>query len=258
MTTFARGATPPPRTSECRRSWRRSPTRSTSPRGSPKVTRCAPVSSACASPRAGAAAGRTRAAVLRAPAQGPGLLQQRRATLRLFGADDRGSSATSADRLVGPAPEPGVRAAPRGTGGVTAGARAARRQARRDSAGRRARDDQTRCDRGAEIARTARLHAGDPGRDPRARRALGRPRASPRSPGEEIPLLGRIVGLAQTVEVFASDLRRRRGPMASRSNDAGAGSTRCWSTYCGRSGEDRTFWLALRRRTAGRRLGARA
>ena len=64
---------------------------------------------------------------------------------------------------------------------------------------------QTRCDRGAEIAAAARLHSGHAGGDPGAGRALGWHRGCRSGlKGEAIPLLGRIVGLAQTVEVFAS------------------------------------------------------
>ena len=97
----------------------------------------------------------------------------------LFGADDhRGQADVQARRLVGPA------------AGVRVGA--ADRRARRDAA--RAASDrllaikaegevtralmQARCDRGAEIARLLGSRGRDGRGDPRARRALGRPRAS--------------------------------------------------------------------------------
>ena len=53
--------------------------------------------------------------------------------------------------------------------------------------------------------------------------------------GEEIPLLARILCLAQTVEIFHAARRPRRAARASRGAAAGAGSTRRWSTRCSRS-----------------------
>ena len=57
---------------------------------------------------------------------------------------------------------------------------------------------QIRCERGADIARADRPRRARRRRDPPARRALGRARLPGGLAGEEIPLLARIICLAQT------------------------------------------------------------
>ena len=101
-----------------------------------------------------------------------------------------------------------------------------------------------RCDRGAEIA----LLIGLTSETAEAIRALdehwdggGQPRGLR---GEEIPLLARILCLAQTVEIFqATGASRRPGTWPG--SAAGAGSTRSSSTRSARACDDAAFCESL-------------
>ena len=117
---------------------------------------------------------------------------------------------------------------------------------------------QARCERGAEIARLLGLGAGHGGGDPRARRALGRPRPARAGCAARRSRCGaRILCLAQTVEIFHAArgldaaLRVARAPQRRLVRPA-RWSTR-WSAI---RGDARVLALAARRRRW--RRGSRA
>ena len=163
--------------------------------------------------------------LLRAPAQGRRLLEQRLAHRRAARSRRPGRQARAQahglDALTGALPLGRCGSSRRYDAPARARARRLAVLARgRDASGEFTR---LRCERGAEIAAGPRLPAGHGGRDLLARRALGRQRASATgSRGEEIPLLARIMCLAQTVEVFAHRARRR----GRRSPSRGGGAAR--------------------------------
>ena len=164
----------------------------------------------------------------------------------LFGADDHVAKRTvEADRLVAAAARVRLVAAHRRAGRIAAGAR-------RPAAGDQGRGrGHARADAGAlRPRRRDRAHA-------RLRHAR-RPRRSARSTSTgtaaasraacaatEIPLLGRILCLAQTAEIFHAAGGVRGGLVACSQAQRASGSIPRSSTRSGRSAATRAFWDAL-------------
>ena len=180
--------------------------------------------------RARASTTRPLRALLRAAAQGRRLLVERGQALRaLRRRRPRGQARPQDRRPLATCPRRCATSCERRRRRVAALARPALRA----SAGRRGSRALTelRCERGAEIARMLGLPEADRERDPRARRALGRPRLPATAcAARRSRCSARILCLAQTAEVFcrpaAPDARRRRGARA----HAARGSTRSSST----------------------------
>ena len=110
---------------------------------------------------------------------------------------------------------------------------------------------QARCDRGAEIAYLLGFEAPTA----EAIRTLDEHwdgRGQPRGlAGDDIPLLGRVLCLAQTAEIFHARAGwRRRGAWPG--GAAGAGSTRSWSTRSARSARTRRSGARCPRATSRR------
>ena len=152
----------------------------------------------------GLGAERALVAVLRAAAQGRRLLEQRGAAAPPCSAPT--TSTVKRDAQADRPPAPGRVAAPRRC--ATRGARAARRslapQRLESSRTGGAREmTELRCERGADIARMIELSTRRPPRRSAASTSTGTaPATRTALAGDAIPLLGRILCLAQTVEVF--------------------------------------------------------
>ena len=103
-----------------------------------------------------------------------------------------------------------------------------------------------RCERGAQIARMIGLSEHRRRGDPRDGRALGRRRLSATScSGDQTPLLARIIGLAQVVEIFWSEGGPDRAPSTSPASGAAAGSIPSSSTRSSRPPATAGFWAGL-------------
>ena len=94
---------------------------------------------------------------------------------------------------------------------------------------------QTSCDRGAEIAALLGFTADDPGRDPLARRALGRPGHAARSPRRGDPDARPDRRPGADGRGVRQHVRRRGGHGRRAPSGGGRGSIRCWWTCCARS-----------------------
>ena len=258
----SRARCPPPSSRRCcaeprradRRSSRsprcsaRSRTRSTSPRASRPATRSARPRSACAWPsRSGCGEDERSALFYALLLKDAGCSANASRLSSLFAADDQ---PTKRAMKVTDWSRPGSLALYTWR---SIAARRRRRWPRRAGCGAITQEDEvtremigTRCERGAEIARMLELPEDTRGRDPRARRALGRQRpAAAACAARRSRCSGGSSASRRRVEVFARTIGAARRATRWRSSAAAAGSTRRWSTRCSRSATTRAFWGPL-------------